>query len=440
MRKSRLSVPSVSPWFIPALLLATATAIADPLVIGQQPTGKLPFTLGPATTVITEPLTKDGLPDYAAALNARYGKDVTPDNNGFVLFLKVMGDSLIYGTPEERAVVLKHIGASPGQPTIWEPAPAWTQRRTAQGKPPAADVTPQLTTASQSLWDPKDLPDVADFLKDHEPLLALAQQAAAKPRFFLPVTDNTGSFGHPPRLVGISELFRALSARANQRAAANDFDGFHADTLALLRLADHFGNAPWLIERLLATVALSDAAAVLENTSKAHKFTAQQWQQLAAETAAPGNFDVAEGLDVGERYLHLQGITRMATALYKKELASSTDATDKRLAAIDPATVDWDFILENFNADYDQEVRAMHAPPGPARAAITDPLQAKITAAKKITDRPPAGPDPRTANTHWMLAFFEQAAIPKVMADRDDALLEARRRIITAIQTRLDAH
>jgi hypothetical protein len=40
------------------------------------------FTISKETTFITEPLDKDGYPDYAAALNARLSKGVTPENNG----------------------------------------------------------------------------------------------------------------------------------------------------------------------------------------------------------------------------------------------------------------------------------------------------------------------------------------------------------------------
>ena len=62
-----------------ALLIASslveATLAADPT---------FPFlSISKETTIITEPLRSDGTPDYVAAINARYSKGVTPENNAF---------------------------------------------------------------------------------------------------------------------------------------------------------------------------------------------------------------------------------------------------------------------------------------------------------------------------------------------------------------------
>jgi len=67
------------------------------------------FPVGKETTYITEPLDKDGYIDYAAALNDRLGKGITPDKNANVLLWKALGP-----TPEngERmpAEFFKHLG------------------------------------------------------------------------------------------------------------------------------------------------------------------------------------------------------------------------------------------------------------------------------------------------------------------------------------------
>lgn len=53
------------------------------------------FTISPATTYITEPLRPDGLPDYAAALDALAKEGVTPENNAAVLYWQAFGPALI---------------------------------------------------------------------------------------------------------------------------------------------------------------------------------------------------------------------------------------------------------------------------------------------------------------------------------------------------------
>src|SRR5438094_5975588 len=53
--------------------------------------GKGTFTIGKETTYVTGPLDKDGYIDYAAALNERLGRGVTPENNACVLLWKALG-------------------------------------------------------------------------------------------------------------------------------------------------------------------------------------------------------------------------------------------------------------------------------------------------------------------------------------------------------------
>ena len=58
------------------------------LVVPADEPVKPKFPLGRETTFVTGPLDKDGYVDYAAALNERLGKGVTPDKNANVLIWK----------------------------------------------------------------------------------------------------------------------------------------------------------------------------------------------------------------------------------------------------------------------------------------------------------------------------------------------------------------
>src|SRR5260370_4917753 len=61
-----------------------------PLVYAAWP-GSSTFTVSPETTYITEPLDKDGYPDYVTALNQRLSQGVTPENNANVLIWQALG-------------------------------------------------------------------------------------------------------------------------------------------------------------------------------------------------------------------------------------------------------------------------------------------------------------------------------------------------------------
>jgi hypothetical protein len=205
------------------VVVMAAGARAEGLVVAPATSPGVPFTIGPATTVITGPVGKDGLPDYAAALNERYGKGVTAENNAAVLWVGLMGDGIL--TEDIRSATLRDLGTTPTPAT----SPTWSTK----------DIPANLATTASQLWKPTDFPAIVAFLKERESLLDRLVDLSKKPRWFWPATNSpellylyTG-----PRYGGASDLLRALASRATQRAAANDFPGFQRDTLAILNLS-----------------------------------------------------------------------------------------------------------------------------------------------------------------------------------------------------------
>jgi len=79
---------------IPAL---AADPPASPKSPANKPDAQTPqkprvlVTISTETTYITEPLRKDGYPDYVAALDQRCRQGVTAENNAAVLFWKAVG-------------------------------------------------------------------------------------------------------------------------------------------------------------------------------------------------------------------------------------------------------------------------------------------------------------------------------------------------------------
>ena len=60
------------------------------------------------TTYITEPLDELGYPDYAAALNERMSKGITPENNAAVLLMQAVGPSEI--PADQRDMFFRMLG------------------------------------------------------------------------------------------------------------------------------------------------------------------------------------------------------------------------------------------------------------------------------------------------------------------------------------------
>src|ERR1700689_1687238 len=116
------------------------------------------FTISPETTAILGPVRPDGTVDYVAALNDRFSQGVTPDNNGFVLWLRVMGAKEI---PE---LDRQQMPAMCGAEALKETDIGWT------GYPREAPIE----RGEFRLWKAQNDPAFADYLKSQEDMLALA--------------------------------------------------------------------------------------------------------------------------------------------------------------------------------------------------------------------------------------------------------------------------
>jgi hypothetical protein len=414
------------------VLAAAGGALAEGLVLGGEKQGPLPFTIGPTTTVV-ETLDPQGLPDYIAAINKRFGQGVTLENNGFVAWLHVVGAQRML--PANHTAVLATLGVKDAQVAgkSWESSADWTARHAA-----GISVAAQLSAADKAIWKEADRPEVAAFLKDQSALLALAEEASKKPRWFCPLIAEPEGFAEVPRFVGSSDIVRAIAARSMLRAGAGDFAGFRSDVNTLLRLGNHFGGSPWLIERLLGGVAQAEAAGAIAGAAAAEAFTPEQWKQLAGDVQQAAEIDLTEAVGVTERFRWLAVVTRMATAR-QANAAVNDDPVMKRLAAIDRAAVDWDLVLEGINEQYDALVVVMRMAPGPQRDAAAAALQEHRLAAAKIAQgAPAASPDERASNARWILAALEATGMspPGAMTGRVDGAKQTRARMLELVTAR----
>ena len=104
-------------FLVPTALSMRANHSAEAKSAADKPNSQSPakprvlVTISKATTYITEPLRQDGYPDYVAALNQRFSRGVTPQNNAAVLFWKAVGPSSI--NKKRRAEYFQMLGIPP---------------------------------------------------------------------------------------------------------------------------------------------------------------------------------------------------------------------------------------------------------------------------------------------------------------------------------------
>src|SRR5262249_30968825 len=145
------------------------------------------FTVGKETTHVTGPLRKDGTIDYAAALNQRLSRGVTPDNNAAVLFWKALGPH-----PEGATMppaFFKWLGYRPPERGDYFTEDLYGYlRKHVKGDPDkqAKEIEAIEDRVTQRAWTAKQYPLVAAWLKQNEKPLALAVEGTKRPRYFSP--------------------------------------------------------------------------------------------------------------------------------------------------------------------------------------------------------------------------------------------------------------
>lgn len=340
-------------------LLASAQTACSPKL-------PAPFTLSKETTGIVAPLRPDGSPDYIGALNERCSKGVTSENNGFVLFLQVVGTAI---PPDDgdwdtkaRDRMLQLCGAKPTPPgaVVWQSyADFLAPNRKGHEEPPGGFDYRQ---ARQELWTPDQRANLAAFLKKQEKLLDTAVEAAARARWWSPLvgTDScvlglTGS----PFLRGICSVSESLCARATLRARAGDFDGFLRDALAVKQIARHFGRCGTITECVMGLGLDKCANEAIGTVVGSGTLPEAQCAALAKSLAALGPMpSLVESVDGLERFGQLDLLILIAGG---GEFASP-GISSKHYAAVDRNAVDWDCALKRVNRTYDHVVAALKEP------------------------------------------------------------------------------
>jgi hypothetical protein len=336
--------------------LSLALLVILPLTARAQT--KPAFSLSAETTAITAPLTPDGLPDYIAALNQKFSKDVTPENNAFAALLQIRGTENNSISPTVHDQFLKMLGLkpTPANTDTWQTYDEYLAAELpADQRPAAADAFASLRNRP---WKAEESTRASAYLKKEDKLLDAIVAASKKTRYWSPYLSPDGSMMEfiLPALSPMRSMAYGLAARATLRAGSGDFDGFLSDVAAIKRIAVlQSRNGPSLIEQLVAVAiyAVADSAlgAVLASgqLSQAHcvkirdmlaknelpsplSLEVERWTQLdAAQRIYAGTFDVL-------KYADSLGIPKGAFDPFK---------------TIDRDQVDWDAVLKKINGEFD---------------------------------------------------------------------------------------
>ena len=347
------------------------------------------------TTFLTEPLNPDGTVNYLKAINDRYGKGVTPENNAAVLIVRAVGPGAML-PPQTCDRALALMGAAPlpvddeyfvmlddyaveqlltveekqrHQEARAHAARAWGRLTRGSGRwssgttPPADPVekyVDRYAKAQTSPWVAADYPGLAAWLKANEKPFSLLKQASRRSKCFIPYVSPDS----PPQYFGatifyaslLQEAMRALGARAMLRTGSGDIEGAHRDLMTLQRLGRLLGKDSRLLQSLLGLSKATTGARGHSQLAGSLALTGEQARRFHADLAAlPPMPGLADSLDWAERFLVLDAVMSLVRAGGNTQQLLGSSGPKR----IGNSVIDFNVPLRELNRWFDRPVAAM---------------------------------------------------------------------------------
>lgn len=421
-----------------------------------QPVPKI--TISKETTYYLGPVNADGTIDYLAAINDRWGKGVTPENNAAVLLLslispKEMRDggmrpdgyyeqllkALKMPRPAEAQLFItgskffekdKDAQAAASEPGASTPAISH-EGSPVYVPPPTPAYVKWVEKATAGAWSAKELPGIARWVAANEKPLATLAEAVKRPRYFVPLISS----GEQPQVIGTiipplgvyRDAARALTARAMLRLNDGDIAGAQEDLMTNHRLARLLSQDSTLIGQLVAIAIEALACNGDKAMAVSGKLSAKQDMEILAQLQKlPPVGNVIDTIDGGERAAMLDAAQMLGRRPIRKlftTLNAGMDNAGTQPAAYDPyLPIDVDTIMKNTNAWYDKYVQAAGQPTFAKRQEALAALMGEI---EEVSRRMGEYSTP-TGLTKW---FLKLAVTPpekksvKISKDLSDMLI-----------------
>lgn len=220
-------------------------AAAEP----NRPTAaELGLEWGPETTVISEPRTADGYPDYVEFLNRRMSAGVPKEENFWAAMWGAVGN--IERLPEpllERVKrgLLSDIDSEPRMESLWTLVGVTGEAEAALSK--------AVGQAQAGSWRRADHPELQLWLDVNDEVLVRASEAARRPRGWMPVlgiSDPRVTTRTVAHVAAARSVARLLKIRAMRCLGDGDHEGAWNDLMTAHRIAGHLEREDFLFDRL----------------------------------------------------------------------------------------------------------------------------------------------------------------------------------------------
>lgn len=361
------AVPHVAVFAAVVLCAVPAVATGEEDAEAPHRAGEVELTISTETTYIEDPVRPDGTIDWAAAYNERFGEGVTPENNAYVLLLRVFGVEHI--DERRRAAVCEAIGRPDlvDAPGVYIGPHAFAESLHFEDTREALDFAKQLEAARDELAGlsgPEETPradrgELARWLEANKEALDLLVEASERPRSFRPwvAVDEPGLTDGSLWWLGVSlrvsDGVRALVARAAFRREAGDIEEAMADLLAVHKLSRLNMQGATLVDALVAMalehLAWQGNTALIRSGYLSAEEARAYRRQLDATDEIPSLADVCER---GERMWGLRFLTLAA----RHGLNTVLPAWGGSISSLPEVELDWDIVFRAANTRIDEVV------------------------------------------------------------------------------------
>ncbi len=315
-------------------------------------------------TRVTDLRTKEGLPDYPAAINAHFGKGVSPDKNGAVALYEAFGPAPEGIQLSEKFFKLLGMSAPPADGKYFQHfgvgLPVEKRR----------SLNDRYAESWKQPWAEKDFPELAQWLRDNEKPVETIVKGAMQPDYYSPLVPSVDAAGNAGGLIsallpGIQQsrsIARYLVSRAMLNIEKGNVDHAWRDLIACHRLGEMIGRGPTLIEYLVGTaitqIATHGQIVYLDRVQPAAAQLAQYRKDLANLRPIRA---AAEQMVVTERMMYLDSVVQIACGriAFNDLDVSPASGLEKFATQLAILSVDWNIVMREGNRMYDRFDAAM---------------------------------------------------------------------------------
>ena len=377
-----------------ALLLAARRALAGaPPTRPSQP-AKVQITVSKETTYLLGPLNQDGTVNCVAALNERYSKGVSKDNNAAVLLLQSFGPQAIHKDVRQEILKQLKLGPLPEGGQYFVTLKDYAARK---GGAAGEDLAGSLGKAMAGPWSANQRPQIAAWLKLNEKPLAGIVTAAKRTRYYAPLV----ALGRPD-ILGLPdpslhrEGCKALIARAMLQARQGDLEAAWGDLMAIHRVARLVAQSPTFLDRFVSVVSESTACEADLDLLHASKATPRQLRRFLGDLGSLSSLpDILESFDQFERIAVLDIVVACSRGTPSTVLGRVAQQDMGDLQPFDRISLDWDIVLKSVNSWFDRFTAAgrkeSFAQRKAAFAKLDEDVQAVRQASAALVRDVPAG-------------------------------------------------